>query len=168
VTAPFDGIVGERDVNAGDLVTPGRLLFTVYGPGTAELVAAAGEQYAPHLKEGSRVTVQVPSLQIKQASTIREVVPQRDEKTRTITVKAPLSETPGLSPGLYGTLTFDTETSDVIVIPIKAVNSVGQLETVRVLEQGSVRVRNVKTGRKMNDTVEILSGLNSGEEIVVE
>ncbi len=168
VTAPFDGIVGERDVNTGDLVTPGRLLFTVYRPETAELVAAVGEQYAPNLKEGDRVTVHIPSIQLKQETTIREVVPQRDVRTRTITVKAPLSEAPGLSPGLYGTLTFDTRAADIIAIPAKAVRTVGQLETVHVLEHGTVLVRNVKTGRKFDDTVEILSGLNPGDEIVVE
>ncbi|OFW64424.1 MAG: hypothetical protein A2Y74_04320, partial [Actinobacteria bacterium RBG_13_63_9] len=88
VTAPFDGIVGERDVNTGDLVTPGRLLFTVYRPDTNELVAAVGEQYAPFLTEGTKVTVRIPSIDLKQDTTIREVVPQRDVKTRTITVKA--------------------------------------------------------------------------------
>jgi RND family efflux transporter MFP subunit len=168
VTAPFGGIVGERDVNAGDFVTPGRLLFTVYRPGTAELVAAIGEQYAPYLKEGTKVTVRIPSIDLEQQTTIREVVPQRDVKTRTITVKAPLAEASGLSPGLYGTLTFDTQTSEVIMIPAKAVTTVGQLATVKVLEHGAIRIRNVKTGRKMDDTVEILSGLNPGEELVVE
>jgi len=52
VAAPFDGIVGERSVNVGDLATPGRVLLTVYMPGTLEMVAAAGEQYAPFLKRG--------------------------------------------------------------------------------------------------------------------
>lgn len=168
VTAPFDGVVGEKTVNLGDLVTPGRPLFTVYIPGTAELVAAVGEQYASYVKEKTPVKVKIPSINLEQDTTIREVVPQREEKTRTITVKAPLTEAPGLVPGLYGTLTFDTRASEVIVIPTAAVQVVGQLETVRVLEHGTVRVRNVKTGRRLDDKVEILSGLKAGEEVVVD
>ena len=114
------------------------------------------------------VTVAVPSAEVKQASSIREVVPQREEKTRTITVKAPLTEEPGLAPGLYGTLTFHTRPSQVIVIPSEAVKIVGQLETVRVTQDGTVKVRHVKTGRKLADgTVEILSGLNAGEEVII-
>jgi membrane fusion protein, multidrug efflux system len=168
VTAPFGGIVGERDVNIGDLATPGRQLLTIYVPGSVELVASVGEQYAPYLKVGSPVVLEVPSISVKQTSSIREVVPQREEKTRTITIKAPLAEAPSLAPGLYGTLTFHTRPSQVIVIPSTAVRTVGQLETVRVLEGGAIKVRHVKTGRKLADgMVEILSGLNAGEKVVI-
>jgi len=168
VTAPFDGVVASKDVNLGDLVNPGAPLFRVYMPGSVELVAPVGEQYASYLKEGTAVTVKVPSIALEQRSTIREVVPQRDEKTRTITVKVPLKEAPGLDPGLYGTLTFGTQTAEVIMIPRKAVKIVGQLETVRVLEDGTVKIRHVKTGRTTNDMVEILSGLQAGEELIVD
>jgi RND family efflux transporter MFP subunit len=169
VTAPFDGVVGERDINLGDLATPGKTLLTLYKPGTVELVAAVGEQYAPFLKEKTEVTVTIPSVNLTENTTIREVVPQRDEKTRTITVKAPLSQAPGVGPGLYGTLTFHTRSSEVIVIPQKAVTVVGQLESVRVLEGGTERIRHVKTGRSLaGDTVEVLSGLNPGEEVVMD
>lgn len=168
VRAPFDGLVGERDVNPGDLVTPGRLLFTVFKPGTAELVAAVGEQYATHLKEGTPVTVTIPSIELEEKSTISEVVPQRDTRTRTITVKAPLSEAAGLGPGLYGTMSFGTKTSEMIVAPGKAIRVVGQLETVRILEEGAVRVRHVKTGRVIGENVEVLSGLSPGEKLIVE
>jgi membrane fusion protein, multidrug efflux system len=167
VTAPFDGIIGERNVNLGDLTTPGKTLFSVYVPGTAELVAAAGEQYDRYLGIGAAVTAAVPSLGLKQASAIREVVPFRDEKTRTITVKAPLQEVPGLVPGLYGTLSFDTKAGEVIVVPSSVVSTVGQLESVRVLDNGHVKTRHVKTGRKLDDKVEILSGLTAGEDVVV-
>jgi Cu(I)/Ag(I) efflux system membrane fusion protein len=142
--------------------------LTIYTPRSVELVASVGEQYVSYLKEGMPVTVAVPSAQVKQASSIREVVPQREEKTRTITVKVPLTEEPGLAPGLYGTLTFRTRPSQVIVIPSEAVKIVGQLETVRVAQEGTVKVRHVKTGRKLADgKVEILSGLDAGEEVII-
>ncbi len=169
VTSPFDGIVSAREVNLGDLATPGKPLFSIYMPGTLELVAAVGEQYAPYLRPEEPVTISIPSAKVEQSSKIREVVPQRDEKTRTITVKAPLSEHSGLGPGLYGTLTFKTEASDVVLVPADAVQSVGQLETVKVLEGGEVKIRHVKTGRKLSDgKLEIISGLNPGEDVVVK
>ncbi len=169
VTAPFDGIVSERSVNLGDLITPGALLFKVYKPGTAELVAAAGEQYAPFLAVGKPVTVRIPSLNFEQKTSIEEVVPQRDVRTRTITVKAPLKQAQGLVPGLYGILTFETRSSKTLVIPRSAVKIVGQLETVYVYEDDTVKTRHVRTGRSFdNGTVEVLSGLNKGERLVVE
>lgn len=169
VTAPFDGVVSSREVNLGDMAEPGRTLLTICKPGTLEMVAAVGEQYTAFLHIGTPVTVAVPSLSLKENSTIREIVPLRDEKTRTITVKAPISDHPGLGPGVYGTLTFKTRSSETVAIPAHAVQIVGQLETVRVVENGKVRIRHVKTGRTLeNGNIEILSGINDGEEIVVE
>jgi RND family efflux transporter MFP subunit len=168
VTAPFDGIISERNVNMGDLVNPGMTLFLLYKPGTSELVAQAGEQYVPYLKTGTEVEVKIPSIGLEQTSNIREVVPQKDVRTRTVTVKVPLKDVEGLAPGLYGTMVFDTEAGEVITVPKHAVRTVGQLESVRVLENGSVKVRHVKTGRELNDRIEILSGLKKGEKVVVE
>ncbi|MGC8657741.1 MAG: efflux RND transporter periplasmic adaptor subunit [Desulfomonilaceae bacterium] len=169
VTAPFDGIVSEKNVNLGDLATVGKELLTVYDPKTLEMVAAAGEQYAPFLSIGTSVNVAVPSLNIRENCSIREIVPQRDEKTRTITVKAPLSETKNMTPGLYGTLSFKTMSTASIVVPLAAVKTVGQLETVRVLDKGEIKTRHVRTGRTLdNGNVEILSGLEPGEEVVTE
>ncbi len=169
VTAPFDGIVAERNINLGDLAVVGKQLFSLYAPETLDLVFSAGEQFAPFLQVGSEVTVFVPSIKFRESTRIREVVPQRDEKSRTITVKANVSDLDGLVPGLYGTVTFNTTTNEVIVIPEKALNVVGQLESVKVLEDGALKVRHVKAGRKLGEgKIEILSGLNAGEEVVVE
>ena len=169
VTAPFDGVVGSREVNQGDLVQPGKTLFTVYKPGTLELEASAGEQYGAYLKPGTAVTVAVESLNLKHASSIREVVPQRDVKTRTLTVKVPLPEHEGLVPGLYGSLTFHTRAAEAITIPASAVRTVGQLESVSVVEKGTMKNRHVKTGRKFDDgKIEIISGLEAGEDVVVK
>jgi RND family efflux transporter MFP subunit len=168
VIAPFDGIVSDRFVNKGDHVAPGKPLFNVYDPSSLELVAQAGEQYAAYLKEGATVTVKVQSIGLDQKSTIREVVPQRDERSRTISVKAPLPGGVTCAPGLYGTLTFDANVSESLSIPWTAVKMVGQLETVRVLDGDRTTVRQIKTGRRVGDKVEVVSGLSPGEQVVVE
>jgi hypothetical protein len=82
-------------------------------------------------------------------------------------VKAPLEQTEDLRPGLYGALRFATEPSDIIAVPQDAVHRVGQLETVRVWEDNTIKTRHVKTGRTMNSMVEILSGLSQGDQVVL-
>lgn len=168
VRAPFGGVIADRLVNQGDLVTPGRPLFSLFTPRSAELVVPVSEQYLPYLREGTPVTIKIPSINLEQKSRIREVVPLLDEKSRTLTVKAPISEAPGLAPGLYGKLSFETQAAEAILIPRSAVKVVGQLESVRVLEAATVTVRQVKTGRTHERLVEVLSGLNPGEKVVVE
>jgi RND family efflux transporter MFP subunit len=168
IRAPFDGIVGERNVNLGDMAAPGKKLMTLFMPEELELVASAGEQYAPFLEVSKEVELRIPSLDLKQESKIREVVPQSHTRTRTITVKAPLGEAPGIRPGMYGIMTFTTRPSEVVRIPADLVRRVGQLETVKILRNGSIEIQHVKTGRKTNDMVDILSGLSAGDKVVVE
>jgi RND family efflux transporter MFP subunit len=167
--APFDGIIADRTANVGDLAMPGQPLLTVYMPGTLELVAPVGEQFSRYVKEGTHVVVENSSIGLNQSTSIREVVPQTDTQTKTITVKAPLSDMPGLTPGIYGTLSFDTATSEVMAVPLKAIRKIGQLETVRVLRDSRFETRYVSTGRKLRGgKIEILSGLKSGERVVIE
>jgi multidrug efflux pump subunit AcrA (membrane-fusion protein) len=169
VRSPFDGIVSDKSVNVGDLVTQGQPLLTIYVPSTLELVAPVGEEYARYTHAATRVYVDVPSLGLKQATHIREVVPQTSEQARTITVKAPLSDAPGLTPGLYGTLSINTTTSEVTVVPSRAIRKVGQLESVRVLKNGRVETLYITTGRKLKGgKTEILSGLKPGELVVTD
>jgi RND family efflux transporter MFP subunit len=169
VRSPFDGIVGDRSINLGDLVTEGEALLSVYVPASLELVAPIGEHYGRYVEEGTQVSVSVPSIGFNQITHIRNVIPQINEQARTITVKAPLSGSPELSPGLYGELSFDTMVSEVIVIPSKAVIRTGQLESVRVLNQGRLKRLYVTTGRKLKGgKIEILSGLKPGDEIVTD
>jgi RND family efflux transporter MFP subunit len=169
VKAPFDGIVGDRTVNVGDLAMPNQSLLTIYMPGTLELVVPVGEQFATFVKEGTHVVVAIPSIGLKQSTSIREIVPQTNVQTKTITVKAPLHDAPGLTPGIYGTLTFETVTSEVIAVPLEAVRTVGQLASVKVLKNHQVETRYVTTGRKLKDgKIEILSGLKPGERVVID
>ena len=168
IEAPFDGIIGEKAVNVGDFASVGSFLLSVYDPRSVELTASVGEQYAQYLKEGVAVTVEIPSLGLKREAKITEVVPQRDERTRTIQVKASLDYREGLAPGLYGKLTFGAKPSEILLIPRSAVTTVGQLETVRIFEEGRIKIRHVKTGRIVDGKVEALSGLKAGEELVVE
>jgi RND family efflux transporter MFP subunit len=168
ITAPFDGVIGERKVNLGDLVSPGKVLMTVYDPAKLELVASVGEQYAEFLKVDEPVKVKIDSIKLEAGARIREIVPQRDEKTRTLTVKVPLEKNPGLVPGLYGSMAFKTLASETVMIPAQALNVVGQLETVKVKENGAIKVRNVKAGRTVEGKVEILSGLKSGDLVILD
>lgn len=168
IKAPFDGTISDKTVNVGDLAMPGKPLLNIYTPGTLELVAPVAEQYSRYMKVGAQVEVTIPSIELRQTAFLREIVPQTNEQTKTITVKAPLSDTQGLVPGIYGTLTFATSSAEVIAVPVIAIRVFGQLETVRIVRDGRVESRYVKTGRKLEQgKIEILSGLDPGEEVIL-
>ncbi len=167
VLAPDDGRVAEKLVNVGDLATPGRPLFTIFDPQGMRLEAQVGEQFGPALREGAPVRVAIPSLQWEVDSVIEEVVAQAASASRTFLVKAQLPPHPDLRPGMFGRLFFDGRERSALLVPLSAVRTVGQLETVTVQTAGGPQSRQIRTGRRYGKAVEVLAGLQPGDQIVL-
>ena len=73
-----------------------------------------------------------------------------------------------LRSGVYGKARFISGQRQALAIPKTAISQRGQLTGVFVDQSGLARLRLIKTGRPFGDNVEILSGLNAGEQIVIE
>lgn len=167
VTAPMTGVVAETLVDVGDLAAPGRGLLTVYDPTRLRLEAPVRETLARRLASGQRVQVVVDAIGAEMEGEVDVVVPEADPAARSFLVKVNLPKLPGLFPGMFGRLRFVTGSVEILAVPRAAVRLVGQLETVEVVEDGSVRTRQVRLGRTYGDLVEVLAGLSAGERVVV-
>ncbi|WP_449244941.1 efflux RND transporter periplasmic adaptor subunit [Desulfobacca acetoxidans] len=167
VVSPAAGLVAEKMVDVGDLATPGRPLFTIYDPLQMRLEAQVGEQYSQVLQPGASTRISIPSLNLELPTAIDEVVAQAASSSRTFLVKATLPVQPDLRPGMFGRLYFDGRQRQALLIPTTAVRDIGQLEMVQVAQTDGVRLRQVKTGKRYGAEVEILSGLQAGEQIVL-
>jgi RND family efflux transporter MFP subunit len=167
VRAPFAGMVADKLVDPGDLATPGRVLFLLFNPDYMRLEAQVAEQYGPDLKTGATVRVQVPALRIDEPAVIDEVGAQADNQSRTFLVKACLPNNPELRPGMFGRLSFDGRRRQALLVPVSAVQNIGQLETVQAIEGEAAVLRQVKTGKRYGPGIEILSGLRPGDKIII-
>ncbi|MEZ6149568.1 MAG: efflux RND transporter periplasmic adaptor subunit [Pirellulaceae bacterium] len=168
ITAPFDGVVVDKQVQAGDMVTPGQTLLTVYDPNQMQLVANVRESLAMKLKVGQEVTAKLEALDHECLATVREVVPQADVGSRSFQVKVSGPCPPGVYSGMFGRILLPLEDEQIIMIPAAAVRRVGQLTLVDVRsnDDGLIR-RNVQIGRRLGDDIEILSGLRPGEQVLL-
>ena len=168
ITAPFDGVVVDKQAQAGDMVTPGQTLLTVYDPNQMQLVANVRESLAMKLKVGQEVTAKLESLDHECLATVREVVPQADVGSRSFQVKVSGPCPPGVYSGMFGRILLPLEDEQIIMIPAAAVRRVGQLTLVDVRsnDDGLIR-RNVQIGRRLGDDIEILSGLRPGEQVLL-
>ncbi len=167
VVSPANGLVAEKLVNSGDLATPGRPLFTIFNPQQMRLEAPVGEQFGPALQPGAPVRLTVPSLQWEVETVIDEVVALAASDSRTFLVKARLPWRHGLRPGLFGRLHFAGRERQALLIPLAAVKNLGQLETVTVLTPAGPQHRQVRLGKQYDEQVEVLAGLQAGEEITL-
>lgn len=167
IAAPFDGIIVDKQVKAGDTAVPGQVLFRIYDPTQMQLVAQVRESLALSLQPGQTINASLDALNFETQATISEVVPQADSATHSfeVKVKGPLPE--GIYSGMFGRLKLPLGTEEAILVPKSSITRIGQLAMVSIAQDGRVRRRNVQLGREYGDQIQILAGASAGETIVV-
>jgi multidrug efflux pump subunit AcrA (membrane-fusion protein) len=111
-----------------------------------------------------RVRLEDPDREVE--ARLEEVAPSTDPKSHTVLVKAGLPAEAGARPGAFGRLIQTCDRRSALLVPSAAVSRSGQLELVRVLEDGRPRVRNVRTGKRHGDDVEVLSVCARGSVVL--
>ena len=132
--------------------------------------SATSSRDAPDLRgvfqHGNHVE-QIERLKQQCSGTISEIVPEAQSSSRTFQVKVTGPCPPGIYAGMFGRILVPLGEEDVLVIPIRAVQHVGQLKHVDVVQDERVARRSIRTGRTFAEDVEVLSGLRKGEQVVV-
>jgi HlyD family secretion protein len=165
IVAPEDGVVLKRFVEPGDLALPGKPLVALRTSGVLRMEAHVREGLITRVKPGTSLEVEIDTLDLLVAASVEEIVPYADPNSRTFLVKAAMPSLDGLYPGMFGKLRIPVGRQRIVTVPESAVRHVGQLELVRVKAGDGWQTRYVKTGMRMGETVEILSGLDGGETI---
>lgn len=170
VTSPTNGIVIARAIEVGAMAQPGAPLLTIEDEGRYRFEAAVEESQLQRLRLGGRARVRIDAHGSDDLEgTIGEIVPVADPASRSYTVKIDLPGVAGLRSGLYGTARFASGSREVIAVPARSIVERGQLTGVMVVdEKGIARLRLIKTGKSFGERIEILSGVEAGERIVVE
>lgn len=167
IASPMDAVVVDRLVEPGDLATPGRALMTLQSATQLRFEAPVSESCARRVHVGDEVRVGVESAGREMVTRVSEIVPVVDPQSRTFLVRADLPALPDLQPGMFGRLAFTCGLRPALRVPESALLVRGQLEFVFVKEGDRARLRLVRSGRRQDGRVEILSGLNVGDEIIV-
>lgn len=168
VRSPLDGVVIDKKIDVGDLVTPGQLLVTLFDPDRMQLVANVRESLAQRLAVGQTIEVRVDGLDKRCSGTVSEIVPQAQSASRAFQVKVTGPCPTGVYTGMFGRVFIPLDDEELLVIPRAAVRHVGQLELVDVVEDGRLARRAIRTGRSFDDgDVEALSGLRADELVAL-
>lgn len=168
VVAPFDGVVTKKWADVGDLASPGKPLVEIEDPSALQLETDVPEAIASRIQQGARLAIRLDSVQGDLAGTVSEIAPTSDPASRTFRVKLDLPQTPGLMSGQFARLIVPVGESSSVRVPISAVIERGQMEIVFVVSNQRAQLRLVKTGKQVGDEVEILSGLDSGDQVVID
>ena len=172
VRAPFDAAVAAKRLHPGAMVTSASEIYTLVATDPLRALFDVPTTALPLLRPGeTKVRVTVDAYPDEPVDLVVEAAyPAADPATRTVTVRALLPNPDGrYRPGMYVTGAFALdERADVLVVPFEAVLRIRDRRCVYVVEDGRAVLRDVRTGLRHDDVVEIVSGLSEGDEIVVD
>ena len=168
IRAPFTGKVVRKLLNVGDMASPAQPMFLLETASQPELHAFLSESLIPRIGLHQEMEVHIDALNRTFSGVVREIAPQSNASTRTVLVKVTLPPDSELVNGLFGRLRVPYGKYEVLVVPAKAVREVGQLMLADVLGfDGYPQRRFVTLGQTHDGLVEVLSGLQENEEVVV-
>jgi len=168
--APWAGVAGARFVSIGDYVTSSTRLITLQTVNPQRAVFQVPERYSERLKLGQKVTFRVAALSGRDfTGTVDFVDPRVQLPARTITVKAAVPNPRGeLQAGMFIEAHLETaRRSQAVVVPEEAILSLPTGNVVWVVEGDKPVRRPVEIGVRRQGEVEILSGVATGEQVVV-
>lgn len=167
--APFDGVVQERHTSVGEFLAVGSPVVTIVRMDPLRLRAEVPEREAHRVRPGQRVRVTVEGDPTIYTGQIVRLSPTIALQNRMLVVEAEVRNNGQLRPGAFARVEILTEEGrSAPVVPPNAIVSFAGLEKVFVVQQGRAVEKRVMTGRRTGERVEILSGLEPGEEVILD
>ena len=174
--APMDGVVSKKQVDPGAMVSPTTAIVTIMSVDEVKVLLSVPVNHLPRVNPGTTRarlrTVSLPGETIECG--ISKIYPAIDLATRTAQVEIVLDNPPDergnyrLKPGMYATVEVLIESRDNVIaidtsLPIRNLEK----RIVYVVEGDKVRAVDAKLGIHFANKVEVLSGLQEGDEVVV-
>ncbi|RLJ70567.1 RND family efflux transporter MFP subunit [Hydrogenivirga caldilitoris] len=167
VRAPFSGYVTSKLVDYGDIAKPGYPLLVLEKP-PYKVEVNLPERLYGRVKVGASLRVYVESLNRETSARVVEVEPSVDPVNRTFKVKA-LLEDKDVRSGFFAKVYVEEPIGKTILVPAKAIYRRWDFTGIWVVKpDNTLELRYVRLGRTINGMVEVLSGLEGEEKIVVD
>ena len=170
IYSPQDGVVSKLMVRLGMYVTPKTQVMSLADLSSVWLIAEVFESQADWVKVGQTAEVSLAFLPGRiWEGTVEYIYPSLDAKTRTLKARLRFDNPDeALKPNMYANVRiFGGVRDDTIVIPVEALIRTGrESRVVMALGEGRFASRTVTAGIESGDWVEIIAGLEPGEEVV--
>jgi RND family efflux transporter MFP subunit len=167
--APIDGIVSDRAVNAGDVVSPGTALFTIIDPRSMRLEASVPSEELRALRVGATVQFSVRGYEQPFEGRIERISPQADPVTRQVPIFVAIPNVGGrLVAGLFAEGRVVSAAAKGLIVPQNALNTSGEAPWVLRVAGGKAEKVAVTIGLRdpRTERVEIKAGLNEGDIVL--
>ena len=170
ITAPISGILTARNVDVGNYVSKGSITSNIVDISTLKVKLNVAEKDAFKLKNGDRVEISTDVYPGEVFSGKIETISAKGDEAHTYPVEVTFSNSKQnpLKAGMFGRVKFiSLKSSESIVIPREAL--VGSIKDAKVfvVDNGIAHERKITIGSVYENMLQVVSGLNNGEVIVV-
>ncbi len=177
IRAPYPGIVADVSVVLGDMALPGRPLLMIYDPGGLRVTAYIPQSADTKGVSIDSVRVEIPALPAQARMVVPtnvQILPTADASTQSLQLRLDLpAGIKQLIPGMFARAWLPAQpaaaSDSTVRIPSKAVVRRAEMTGVYVVNaDGQPVLRQVRIGRSINNTTEILAGISAGERVATE
>jgi membrane fusion protein, multidrug efflux system len=168
ILAPFDGVIGLRNVSIGAEVTPSTSLATIRSSDKLKLDFSVPEKYTSSIKSGMKIKFTLYNKNAEYDATVFATEQGIDADTRNLRVRAMVdSRSDELISGAFTNVNLRlSEKNDALMIPTQAIIPSEETKRVIVAKNGTAHFTEVKTGVRKPSEVEITEGLRPGDTVV--
>jgi len=170
IRAPFDGYIQKRVVSLGELVKAQSPVMSVVRVDPLKVTAEIPERMGPWIKVGQPVSLQVDALPDKTLTgTVSRISPAVNIQTRAFAFEARVPNADAmLKPGTFARVRLETsKVEPVLTLPYAAMQYRYGVNRAFVLEGDHLSAHELKTGERMGDRIEIVSGVKPGDTVAV-
>jgi membrane fusion protein, multidrug efflux system len=168
ILAPFDGVIGLRNISVGAVVSQTTPLATIRQLSPMKLEFSFPGKYISSVKKGTRLKFTVQGTDHSYEAVVMATEEGIDASTRNLQAKALVSgKTEGLVPGMFANVALIlNENPRALMIPTQAIIPDAQKKKVIVSRAGKATFTDVTTGVRQATDIEIVSGIQSGDTVV--
>lgn len=170
IHSPIDGTVVKQVAEVGETIAPGYPAFVLGRLDTLEVEIGVPDNLIDHMKIGQKVHIFIYGIDKELEGSISNIDSSADLETRTFGVKIDIDNGEGdIKPGMIANVLIGMDKLKGIMVPIDAVidDAEGSIVFIYNEETGKVEKREVEVGEVFEDQVQIINGLEDGEEVVV-
>jgi membrane fusion protein (multidrug efflux system) len=169
VHAPFDGTIGLRNISIGAQVTPGTALATIRDVRQLKLDFSVPEKYSREIKQGVKVQFTVQGDDNKYGATVIATEQGIESGTRNLNGRALVdNNSTSLIPGTFANVELSLgKDKGALMVPTQSVIPQERTKQLIVARNGRAKFVTIKTGVRNVSSVEVVSGINSGDTVVI-
>ena len=170
IKAPFSGLLGNREISVGSLVQPGSTITTLDDISVIKVDFNIAENHLGSVAKGQKVSatsVAYPGTNFE--GQISNIDTRLDPVSRSISARATIANPDGkLRPGMLLTVVVEKRVLNALVLPEKSLVPVQDKQFVYVVKNDIAHQVEVITGERRPGLVQIIEGLESGDEVITE